>query len=106
MKRFIGYGIIAIWLLFSFTALEARGRRIYIRKAPPSKKVIVIKKGPRPHARAIWMNGYWHWNGKKYVRKNGHWIKPRKGFVWVPGHWVHTGQGWYRIEGHWKRVRK
>ena len=37
----------------------------------PFKRRVIITPVPR----AVWVNGYWAWNGF--------------GWVWVPGHWVH-----------------
>lgn len=82
---------------------DSRALTIYVKKAPPARKVIVVKT-PAPYANGIWIQGRWKWNGNKYVWVNGYWVKPRYGHVWVPGHWVKTRRGWHWRSGHWKRI--
>lgn len=105
MKKQIILVMLAFWMLLGLTNLEARVKRVYVRKAPPTKKVVVVKKPAKPHKKAVWVSGRWQLNGKKYVWKKGHWLKPRKGFVWVAGHWKSTPRGWVWIDGHWKRIK-
>ena len=38
---------------------------VYIETAPPAPRIEVISKRPTP--KAIWIPGYWMWNGSKYV---------------------------------------
>jgi len=104
-RKIILLFIMISWTFFAFQTTEAGVKRVYVKTGPPTKKVVVVKKGSPPHPHAVWVEGHWHWNGAKYIWKKGYWLKPRKGFVWVPGHWVNTKHGWYRVEGHWKRVK-
>lgn len=104
MKRLIIF-IVGAWILLGSFALEAKPRRVYVKVAPPAPKVVVVKKGKKPHPKAVWVGGHWRWTGKNYVWKEGYWLKPRKKHVWVPGHWVKDDNGWYRVDGHWKKVK-
>jgi hypothetical protein len=82
------------------TKVRVQGKTVvYVKKAPPAPKVVVIKKcAPNK----IWVKGHWKWNGRKYVWVKGHCIKKRKAHKWVPGHWKKTPRGWIWIEGHWR----
>ena len=105
MKRKIVLLMIAFWMTLGLANLDARVKTVYVRTAPPAKKVVVVKKPAKPHKNAFWVDGRWQWSGKKYVWKNGYWQKPRKGFVWVAGHWKDTPHGWIWVEDHWKRIK-
>ncbi|MEI7892119.1 MAG: hypothetical protein WCI05_03460 [Myxococcales bacterium] len=63
--------------------------------APPPRGVAVSgpppapveePQPPRPSPSALWVSGYWHWNGFQYV--------------WVPGHWEVSPP-----QGHWRPPR-
>ena len=102
MKKFV-FGII---LLFAVNTMAlSTGKRVYVKKAPPKHKKVVVVKTKKPYRNAIYVKGHWRWNGKKYVWRNARWIKPRRGFVWIPGHWKKNTQGWFYVEGHWKKVK-
>jgi hypothetical protein len=90
-----------IFILMTGLSSQCAPRTVYVRKAPPPVRV-EVKPAP-PFAKAVWIPGYWKWQGKKYVWIGGSWKKPRKGYIWVPGHWVKKKRGWFRVEGHWKR---
>ena len=77
--------------------------RIYVRVGPPKHRKVTVVAVKRPYRNAVWVAGYWKWNGHRYVWAKGRWIKARKGYVYVPGHWQHSRRGWYWVPGHWKR---
>jgi WXXGXW repeat (2 copies) len=75
---------------------------VTVQTAPPA--AIVETRPASPYAGAVWMPGYWSWNGAQYVWVAGSWVAPRPGYLWVPGHWRGTPYGWRWVRGHWRRV--
>ncbi len=100
-KKIIKYLMILV-IVFSAAVMYAGPKRVYVRTAPPVKKVVVVKT-KKPYHDAVWKSGHWKWNGKKYVWKKGYWVKQRKGNRWISGHWKKTRHGWFWFDGHWKR---
>lgn len=75
--------------------------QIYVRVGPPPR--VVERRPPPPGPRYVWIEGYQHWNGHRYIWVHGRWaMPPRPHAVWVRGHWVHRRRGWLWIEGHWR----
>lgn len=72
---------------------------VYVDTAPPA--LVVETKPPRPTPTAIWIDGYWQWNGHKHIWVAGHWDKKPKGNGWVPGRWDKKSRGWVWTPGHW-----
>ena len=73
---------------------------VEVEAAPPPPLVEVRPAAPRA---AVWIPGYWHWNGSRHVWIGGHWSAARAGMRWEPDHWVRTGRGWRMEHGHWAR---
>jgi hypothetical protein len=42
---------------------------------PPSALVEIVPA--KPHAEAVWVDGYWVWRGRYYVWERGGWVQPR-----------------------------
>lgn len=80
----------------------APAQEVIVREAPPEP--IVEVRPATPFAGAVWIPGYWHWNGYRHVWVGGHWSAPRAGFVWEPHHWVRSPGGWRWAPGHWRRM--
>ena len=104
MKKFkLVLTVAALLSAMLFPEFAQAGVRVYVRVAPPAPKTVVVKS--RPHRPgAVWVAGYWKWNGKRHVWIEGRYIDPWPGYVWMPGHWVHSKRGWYWVDGHWKKV--
>jgi WXXGXW repeat (2 copies) len=75
---------------------------VEVGQAPPAP-VAEAQTAP-PFAGAVWIPGYWSWNGAQYVWAPGLWSAPRPGHVWVSGHWRATHHGWRWGPGHWRHV--
>ena len=73
---------------------------VYVKKRPP--KVRTENPPPRPYESAIWVSGFWKWNGKKYVWVDGYWETKPQGKEWIPGRWENTRNGWLWKPGHWR----
>jgi len=73
---------------------------VEVQAAPPPPIVEVRPAAPRG---AVWIPGYWHWQGSRHVWIGGHWSAARAGMRWEPDHWVHTEHGWRMERGRWAR---
>jgi hypothetical protein len=76
-----------------------RPARIYV-SGPPPAPLAEVPSGAGG-AEAVWVEGYWHWNGVQYVWIPGHWESPAPGYVWVApryvlldGRYVYHPGGW------------
>jgi hypothetical protein len=75
---------------------------IYIGHAPPPLREEV--RPAMPGVGYAWVDGYWGWQGNRYVWINGRWDHPPyEGGVWNHPHYDHYRQGWQYHEGHWDR---
>jgi hypothetical protein len=74
---------------------------IEVMVAPPPP--IVEVRPALPFGGAVWIPGYWHWGGARYVWVGGRWSAPRPGFAWVEPRWQHAGPHWQFVPGHWRR---
>lgn len=72
-----------------------------VETEPPAPQVEV--RPVLPYRDAIWVEGYWNWNGGRYVWMGGRWDHPRRGYAWVPHHYQRQGRHWRYIPGHWRR---
>jgi hypothetical protein len=59
---------------------------------------------PRPARAAVWIPGYWQWDGGGYVWIAGAWrIPPAAGQTWQPARWVVIrGGGAVFAPGGWR----
>lgn len=79
----------------------APAQPVVVQVAPPAPRVEV--RPAMPFAGAVWIPGYWQWNGVRHVWVAGRWSAPRAGWHWQPNHWRHTPRGWIWVPGHWRR---
>lgn len=72
---------------------------ILVGWAPPP--MLVEMPAPLPYDGAVWVGGYWVWDGN-WVWAAGHWMAPpRPSYVWVHPYYEHRGEGVIFITGHW-----
>ncbi len=74
---------------------------VVVQTAPPPAQVEV--RPAAPYAGGVWIEGFWSWNGGRYVWVPGRWEAPRRGWVWVPHHYTRYARGWRYVPGHWRR---
>lgn len=69
---------------------------------PPSQVTEVVAAPPAPGA--IWIPGYWAFNGQGYVWLGGRWeIPPPNCRAYVAPYWAHRRHGGYvYIRGYWR----
>lgn len=57
----------------------------------------------QPAPAAVWVPGYWNWNGYQYNWIGGFWAVPPVGFhVYVRGEWVFRHGGYYYHRPYWR----
>ena len=72
---------------------------IVVGWAPPP--LLVEVPPPNPFLGAVWVGGYWVWQGN-WVWAHGHWMgPPRADYVWVHPYYEHRGDTVIFIDGHW-----
>ena len=72
---------------------------IAIGWAPPP--MLVEAPPPMPFEGAVWVGGYWVWQGN-WVWAHGHWMgPPRADYVWVHPYYEHRGDAVIFIDGYW-----
>lgn len=64
----------------------------------------MIVRPPAPRHRAVWVDGYWTWNGRDYVWTEGHWERERHGHRWRQARWEDRHGTWVLVPGGWVRV--
>jgi hypothetical protein len=66
---------------------------------PPYAEVIPVA----PFVGAVWLSGYWGWNGGRHHWVPGHYERPRAGYRWMPPRWEQRGPQWHLRGGSWVR---
>lgn len=74
------------------------------RQAPP--RIRHERRTRRPDRNAVWIRGFWHWEGDNWVWIPGRWATPdRRGVRWVGPRYVREYGGYRYIPGHWSNQR-
>ncbi|MDE3011986.1 MAG: hypothetical protein KGI67_13965, partial [Pseudomonadota bacterium] len=72
---------------------------IAVAYAPPP--MLVEYPPPQPFFQAVWIGGYWVWDGD-WVWAAGRWAPPpRPGYYWVHPYYEHRDTAVVFITGHW-----
>ena len=91
-----------LWMLLLLPGMALADTSIIVRvgpPAPPPRAVVGVAPGPG----FVWTDGYWNWNGARYVWTPGRWMRPpRRRAVWVPAHWARRRRGWVLVPGRWR----
>ena len=74
---------------------------VVVDVAPPSPYVEVVPA--IPYVGAIWIGGYWGWNGGRHNWVPGRWDRGRPGYNYRPHAWVNQGGRWHLHGGGWAR---
>jgi hypothetical protein len=48
----------------------------FLGVSEPPKPVEVQMLPPRPDDQAVWIDGYWHWSGRRWTWRDGLWALP------------------------------
>ncbi|HJZ87397.1 MAG TPA: hypothetical protein VKN99_19620 [Polyangia bacterium] len=74
---------------------------VEVELAPPPQQVEAVPAPP--YGGAVWIEGYWHWSGVRYIWIGGHYERPRPGWIWVPHRWARAPRGHWRYHaGYWR----
>jgi hypothetical protein len=71
--------------------------------SPPAPLPEVAIDSPWPGG--IWLQGFWSWDGSRYVWMPGKWERPHDGWSWQPHRWVRRGRHWRFVPGRWVAER-
>jgi len=74
---------------------------VIVDMAPPASYVEVVPV--LPYAGALWIGGYWGWQGNRHAWVPGRWERPRAGYAYRPHAWVQIGSRWHLRGGGWVR---
>ncbi len=65
---------------------------------PPNADVVT----PQPASNALWIPGYWSFDGARYSWIPGHWeIPPPDASSYVAAHWENRARGYVYVPGYW-----
>lgn len=82
---------------------QPRGTPIMVSVMPPPPLIESRTEAPQPDA--VWIPGYWSWNGRHFVWIGGLWSAPNPGWTWVPPQWERRADGrWQWLPGSWQRI--
>jgi hypothetical protein len=79
----------------------AQEPEVVVDAAPPAPYIEVVP--PLPYPGAIWIGGYWGWQGQRHHWVQGRWDRPRPNQNWRPHAWVNQGGRWHLRGGGWVR---
>ncbi len=78
----------------------------------PSSGIVVDVAPPAPYYEpvpvapfvgAVWIGGYWGWNGGRHAWVPGRYEHGRPGYGWEPHRWVQHDNRWHLEGGGWTR---
>jgi hypothetical protein len=122
MTRLHGLALLCAGVTLAGCVVEPMGARVYagggyapggyvqgeayvpmadVEIAPPAPRVEVI--GVAPFAGALWIGGYWGWQGGRHAWVGGRWEHPREGYRWEPHRWEAVNGRWHLREGGWRQ---
>ena len=92
--------------LYTYQQPPRRGyyRTQYVQAAPPPAPAPLSEVvPPAPAANALWVPGYWDFNGNAYTWTAGHWeIPPPMSTTYIAAHWETRGQANVFVRGYWR----
>lgn len=104
MKRVIASVVAATLSAGCVATIETRPVRAVYVASPPPAPLAEVQSGPA-NPGSVWVGGYWHWNGVRYVWIPGHWEASQPGYAWVPASYEQNEGRWLYRPGHWARGR-
>ena len=89
---------------------EAQGYRSYryermaqAMPPPPPPPQVTETVGASPAPNALWVPGYWSFNGNSYIWLGGHWeIPPPNVRAYVAAHWENRRDGYVYVPSYWR----
>ena len=66
---------------------------------PPASEAVT----PAPASNAVWIPGYWSFDGTNYSWVGAHWeIPPANAHTYVAAHWENQGSGYFFVPAYWR----
>ena len=70
---------------------------------PPGPPPAADNIPPSPAPNALWIPGYWSYDGVRYGWMAGHWeIPPPNARTYMAAHWENQGNGYAFVQGYWQ----
>lgn len=88
-------------LLLALAAPACVPGEYYVDTPPPAPQEEVV--GVAPYPNAVYVNGYWGWEGGRHVWHRGAWQHNRPGYVYAPHRWEQRGNRYVMHRGGWRR---
>lgn len=77
--------------------------RVVQQVPPPPPPAPPESVTPSPAANAVWIPGYWSFDGNGYTWLAGHWeIPPVNTHTYVAAHWENQGAGYFFVPAYWR----
>src|SRR2546423_359808 len=77
----------------------SRGQRHPPPRPPPQAEAMP----PAPAPNALWIPGYWNYDGRGYSWAGGHWeIPPPMARSYIAAHWENRGSQYVYVPGYWQ----
>jgi len=97
-------GFLAVVALAGCVATETTApSRGVVVSGPPPAPMAEAQPASAPSPRAVWIAGYWHWNGMQYVWIPGHWDENAPpGAAWNAPRYVSANGAYFYEAGTWK----
>jgi hypothetical protein len=87
---------------------EGSGYRYYrygneVQQVPPPPRPVSEAVSAPPAPNALWIPGFWSYDGRGYTWIGGHWeIPPPNARSYVAAHWQNQGGGYAYVPGYWR----
>jgi len=70
---------------------------------PPAAPQTTDIPGTAPAPNALWIPGYWAFDGRRYTWAAGHWeIPPPDARSYIAAHWESRPEGYVFVQGYWQ----
>jgi hypothetical protein len=102
MSRFLSTTLAALTLAALPAYSLAQGSAVVVQAAPPPA---LYEVAPPPRPGYVWSEGYWSWDGIRYVWVQGSYIQVRPGYEYAPASWVAHGGAWVFTAPRWRDYR-
>lgn len=86
-----------------YTTDSSQTRVIVTAPPQPPSSSPTEYPGPAPASNAVWIPGYWDYNGAGYVWTPGRWeIPPPMASSYVAAHWEYRRNSYVFVRGYWQ----
>ena len=91
---------------YQHRTVEVRSEAVPVMVSEPPPAPIIEPRPVAPTATSVWVDGYWHWDGRHYRWEKGHWERVPRGYTrWVAPRYERHDRDYRYVPGHWERER-